>query len=220
MADRRALYHDPSSGLAEIGTADRQVLSGDPTAALHAVPKQYVDNLAGRDVYPLSAYGFFTASDSISVFSAEGGVPDFHAARIFVPAGKAIAKVGAVLNTGGTLGTGGENSFGIYTDAGVFVASTPSDNSMWQTAGWVVRTLTTAIAAGLADRFVIVSGLVNGYTVAPRATYCIHGAAGDGLNSAGHFRTYYRYGVVSWPASFTPATYGTLTSYLPLLALG
>jgi hypothetical protein len=44
MADRRALCL-ASGELAEIGAADRQVLSGDPTTSLHAVPKQYADRM-------------------------------------------------------------------------------------------------------------------------------------------------------------------------------
>jgi len=43
MADRKALCL-VSGELAEIGAADRQVVSGDPLDALHAAPRQYVDS--------------------------------------------------------------------------------------------------------------------------------------------------------------------------------
>jgi len=56
MADRRALCLT-SGDLAEIDTADRLILPGDPTADLHAVPKQYIDRRfshgldTGEEVY-------------------------------------------------------------------------------------------------------------------------------------------------------------------------
>lgn len=78
------------------GTSSTTVAFGNHTHA----------QLAG--VYPLSAYGFFSASAPIETCHGGSSVGAAFFARIFVPAGQAISAVGMILTAAGTVGAGGE----------------------------------------------------------------------------------------------------------------
>jgi len=136
MPDRKALCL-ASGELAEIGTADRQVLSGDPLDALHAVPRQYVDSrlnllAVGEELFPRGLLsvgysalgnqtlrlGFFTARKTetttqvrlISGSTAAGPTPT-------------LARVGLYL-----IADSGD---------GTLVASTVNDTSLFATAATI-----------------------------------------------------------------------------------
>lgn len=196
------------------GTSSTQVALGNHTHS----------QLLG--MYPLSAYGFFTASTPIEAALGNSTIGNgLFIARIFVPAGTPIAGIGTIVRTAGTLSGGGENSFAIYEDNGTFDASTVTDNNLWATAGWRTKTFTTPIAAQGIDRFVFAGIMVNGYSSVPYVLYNVQGGGitgttGGGYNVVNHRRSFYLNGASSWPGSFTPATYGNdPTGYVPLIAL-
>jgi hypothetical protein len=217
-----------SATIARLGVgSDGQVLTADSaqTSGVKWATASGGAAVQNTGVYPLSAYGFFTASaavESCTQISTLGGV---FFARIFVPAGKAINGIGTVITTAGTVGGGGENSFAVYTDAGVLVQQTTTTNSLWTTTGWVTQTFGTPIAAQGSDRYVYASTIVTGYSAAPNTVFAVFGSTsgaamsgGYGLSATTGRRAFYNT-VSSWPASFDPTTYGTLSNYLPLVAL-
>lgn len=176
-----------------------------------------------QGIYPLNTYGFFTASCNPESATQTSSLGRTFFARIFVPRDTAINAVGLVVTSAGTLGAGGENSFGIYTDAGVFVSSTPTDNNLWGSVGWRVKELSSPIAAQSTDRFVYVSPMVNGYSADPNILYNSTNnvlTQGGGYN-ADNRRAFYNNSISSWPASFTPSSYGSNAGgFLPLIVLG
>jgi hypothetical protein len=195
------------------GTSSSQIALGN-----HA-------HAALQGLYPLSAYGFFTASAVIEAFTSNSTASNFMATRIFVPAGKPIVGIGTVVRSVGTLNTGGTNGFAIYDDSGGLVASTVSDDNLWLSTGWQTKTFTSTIAAQASDRFVYACMMVNGYSANPGILYNVLGngvnnASGGGYGVPNHRRFFYNNGVASWPASFNPASYGLDPSgFLPLIAL-
>lgn len=200
--------------------SDGQVLTKNSSAAggleWGALPTEL------RSVYPLSAYGFYTATDDISRSSTISSIDKAFFARVFVPAGRPITAFGAIVASGGTVGAGGLNGFSVYTDSGTFVTSTPNDNTMWQSSGWVTKTLSSPIAAEASDRFVYVGLSVEGYSVQPNIFYSQIAAylteVGGGY-LVSHRRSF-PIAISSWPASFNPATYGGASGgYIPLVAL-
>jgi hypothetical protein len=195
------------------GTSATQVALGSHTHA------------ALQGIYPLSAFGFFTASAAIEAFTSNGPASSLSVARIFVPAGKQIVGIGTIVRDAGTLAGGGENGFAVYEDNGVLAASTTSDNNVWTATGWRTKTFVTPIAAQASDRFVYACILVNGYSVSPGILYNVLGGGINGMPAGGygvpnHRRSFYNNNVTSWPASFNPATYGLDPSgYTALIAL-
>lgn len=219
-----------SATIARLGVgSDGQVLTADSTqtsGVKWATASGGAAAVQNTGVYPLSAYGFFTATAAIESFTQQSTLgTGFFFGRIFVPAGKAIAGIGTVITTAGTVGAGGENSFAVYTDAGVLVQQTTTNNNLWTTTGWVTQTFGTPIASQGSDRYVYASAVVTGYTALPNAMYAVFGSTsgaamsgGYGLSATAGRRAFYN-GGSSWPASFDPTTYGTLSNYLPLVAL-
>lgn len=175
-----------------------------------------------RPVYPLSGYGFFTASYEFESSNTSSNLNAAFYARIFVPAGHAVNAIGTAVETAGTLAAGGLNSFAIYEDDGTFVDSTPNDNNQWTSTGWIVKTFTSPIPAQATDRFVYAALSCSGYSSEPGILYNISRAlvTEGGGYLVSHRRSFY-IGQVSWPVSFDPATYGNHAgSYIPLIALG
>lgn len=176
--------------------------------------------------YPISAYGFHSASDDPAVFTGASTIPDAGAfyARIYVPAGKAITVVAAMVKTAGTLGAGGRNGFAVFDDTGAQLGTTPDDNNLWLSTGWVIKALSTPIPAATTERFLFGGAGCAGYTVAPNIAYLTNGntaiITGGGYNVTNHRRAFYD-ASTSWPASFNPASYGTDPGgYLPLICFG
>lgn len=175
-------------------------------------------------VYPISAYGFSTASDNISVFKTTSALANTFYARIFVPKGNAITTAGTIIPTAGTVGAGGLNGFAVYSDAGVLLGSTTTDDALWGTVGWRTKALSAPVAASSVDRFVIAGITVNGFTVSPNSVYAevgpSSGAGMSGGNGVTNRRSFFSGSLAAWPATINPATEGTATSFLPLIALG
>jgi hypothetical protein len=114
------------------------------------------------------------------------------------------------------------NGFSVYTDSGTLVASTVNDNAMWQSTGWVTKTLGAPIAAQGTDRFIYAALSVEGYSVQPTIYYSQTSAylteVGGGY-LVSHRRSFPNI-ISSWPASFDPATYGGSSGgYIPLIAI-
>lgn len=176
-------------------------------------------------IYPLSAYGFFTASGPIEGFTSSSTAGGIFFVRVYVPAGNAINGAATIVKTAGTVGAGGENSFAIYEDNGTFDVSSTTDNTLWSTAGWVSKAFPTPVAASNVDRFVWVGLITTGYSSPPYIMYNVQGGgvpgtAGGGYNLPSHRRSFYSGSASSWPASINPATYGSDPSgYMPFVGL-
>lgn len=197
---------------------DGRVLTADSTQ-----PAGVAWTTKSESAYPISAYGFIAVTDSIATHNGNSSVGP-GVVRIFVPAGKAITAVGIFVRSVGTLGTGGLNGFAIYSDAGVLVETTASDDSLYTATGWRFLVLNSVIPAQTSDRFVRVHRAVSGYSSAPLVMYAVCGTSTESVFFGGygvpnHRRVVYTGNISSWPASFDPVTYGTVTEYLPLMAL-
>jgi hypothetical protein len=172
--------------------------------------------------YPPQGYGFFAATEVPSNCRnpSTAGTGTVVLARAWVPAGNAISSVSALVTVAGTLGGGGTNGFAVYTDAGVLVAQTTSNNNLWTSTGWRTGTFSSPIAAQSTGRFIYVGLLVVGYSGDPTI---IWNNSHDAVVSAGigssNRRSFYNGGQSSFPASFNPASYGTLNSFIPLVGL-
>jgi hypothetical protein len=175
------------------------------------------------DPYPISEYGFFTASASLSSGSAQSTVGPLFFSRIYIPPGFAISVIALVVSAAGTLGAGGGNCFAIYNDTGTLLASTPVDDNLWASTGWRMGTLASPIAAQSTGRFVYATPFVVGYSSPPSICYTYVGNGSElfyrGNNKPNHRRAFYG-GGGSLPASINPVTFGSESGYLPLIAIG
>jgi hypothetical protein len=144
-----------------------------------------------------------------------------------VKAGDPITAAGVFLNSPGTLGAGGLNGFAVFSDDGqTLLGSTPTDNNLFATGGWRFKDMSVQIPEQDTDRFVQVLIAHNGYDVSPSTPYTIIGGTGTatysvfsgGYNNSGHRRSAFA-SISSFPSSLDPATHGTLTEYMPLVAL-
>lgn len=201
-----------------VGT-DGQVLVVDTGQAGRL---KYADRIPA--VYPPAADGLIAVSAPLEVFEGTFTLGAVWYVRMLVPAGKAITNCVSAVHAAGTLGGGGENGMAVYTDAGVLVAQTASDNNLWTTTGPKVKALTAPIAAQAADRYVYVGIMVNGYSGNPFFMF-IAGSSGalmfNGGFGSGKRRVLTNAGSSSaWSASFNPATDGgTGAGFMPFLAL-
>ncbi len=186
------------------------------------VPVAQLPSVAATGIYPLTEYGFFSASAGIEHFNANSTISNLYLVRIFVPAGKAINAVATVVQTAGTFGSGGGNCFVVYESDGSKAGSTPVDDTLWSTTGLKIGVFSTPIAAQATDRFVFASPYVVGYSGGPYITYCVVSHAAlltGGYNKPNHRRAFYA-NAATLPTSINPATYGTESNYLPFVALG
>ncbi|MFI6495891.1 hypothetical protein [Nonomuraea typhae] len=142
-------------------------------------------------------------------------------ARVWIPAGNPINMLWVAVRTAGTYSTSATpNQLGLYTDDGVQVATTTNDSSLFTSAGWRGRSLPSPVAAQLVGRFVYILTIVGGMS---NLSYPYPVSANDSNASwfsvpagGGKRRAFYANGT-SLPASFTPSSYGTATTYVPLV---
>jgi len=176
-----------------------------------------------QEYYPPQGYGFFSVSEAVTLCknASAASTATLMLVRVWVPAGQSISSVSALVSSVGTLGAGGVNGFAIYTDAGVLVSSTTSNDNLWTSTGWRTATFSSAIAVQTTNRFVYVGILVNGYSSGPTLRW--FNCESDDLVGPGvgvtNRRSFYNGGPTTFPASFNPASYGTLNSFIPLVGL-
>lgn len=169
------------------------------------------------DPYPLSAYGLF-ASSVLPESITSTAPADTWAVRLPVRAGQVITRAGVWIGTAGS-SVAGLAGFGLYDDSGTLIASTTSDASVFETAGWRFKDFSSPVAAQGTDRFVwlrinveLGTKPVIGFRAGP--------ANLDG-GLATHRRTFFTSGLSSWPSTINPLTDGTAGGgYIPLLGLG
>lgn len=169
--------------------------------------------------YPPQAYGLFAVTTPPRQAS-DSNFFGMYITRAWIPAGNAITKVAAYVSTAGTLGTpGSTNGFALYDDTGASVGSIPNNDSLWTSVGWASISLATPLASQSIGRFVYVACLCSGYSPNPNilSTQGTGGGTlgGFGLNANKRHSIYN--GVSSFPASFDPNSYGSNSSYLPVL---
>lgn len=176
----------------------------------------------GDGAYPLAGYGFHSASVPIETARNESTHGNSWAARVWVPAGKAINTIGLFVSQTGTAGTG-NNAFAIYDDDGNFVASTPTDNNLWVVASpnWVLKNFSSPIAAQGSGRFVYAASSRNGGTD-PSIAYLNIGFGEKMMSGgpSGKYRSFIPGGMSSsFPSTINVTTPGTNFGYLPLFVL-
>lgn len=178
-------------------------------------------------VYPLRAYGFSSVSGDIGTFQTNSTLGSWRV-RMYVPAGELAVAAGVFINTVGTVTTGGVNGFALYTDDGqTRIGTTPSDDNLYTVGGWVFKDFDTGLTDNPDGQFVQLLIAINGYSVPPSVPFAQVGGTGTATYSVfsggyvvlGHRRSAIA-SLSSFPASFDPATHGTLTEYIPLVALG
>lgn len=212
LNDFLSVEHNPDGTLKASGSLANKV---DTTDARLANQVSY---------YPAQGYGFFSMTDTPGVFTANSSVssPGTFFVRLWVPAGQTIAVVGTLVQSAGTVSGGGENRFALYDDTGTRLALSPSSNTLWTTTGWVTGTLSSPIAAQTTGRFVYGAFTVNGYSANPKMMFCNTGDTFPwyGGNGVTNRRLIFEGSATTLPASFTVASYGVNTTYMPMIALG
>ncbi|MEU1881900.1 hypothetical protein ABZ470_31760 [Streptosporangium sp. NPDC020072] len=158
------------------------------------------------------------------MLGSDPGNRTVYGARVWVPAGVAIASLWAGVRQGGTYASSpAENRLGVYDDDGTALGFTPNDDALWSVAGWRGGALPTPVPASTAGRFVYVLMLVGGYT----GVIVPYPSSANDANApwftlstvTGKRRAFYQNGVDVMPASFDPQAYGSITTYLPLLGI-
>ena len=195
-----------------------------PTASGQAATKGYVDSVAGGPSFPLSGYGLLVAADAPALFQNVSGLSSgtVFGARCWVPANTALSNLAAAVRTGGTYSSSSvPNRLGIYDDTGALLQATTDDSTLWTTAGWTSRSITT-VAAQASGRFVYILYICGGFS-GVNVPYAV-GASdtnapwlGLAVTNSGNRRAFYLNGQSALPASFTPSSVGTNTGFIPLV---
>lgn len=201
-------------------------LAADPTTALQAATKQYVDNnggATGGGLYPPSAYGLVALSADPMAVQGNSAVSagDVWAVRMFIPKNTAFSKIWTPVKTAGTWdGTTHPNQLGLYDDTGAKLDTTADDGTLWTATGWRGGSLLGGTQpAQTTDRYVYILGLLRGITgcILPfpssaqdPTSYAATGPAG------GNVRAFYLNAQTALPASFNPASVSHVTGFMIL----
>jgi hypothetical protein len=206
-------------------------LPADPASAMQVGTKQYIDagDLDARRAfdYPLDQYGLVAASihpDSVGSLTANGvSINTIEIYRIYVPANKAITGACCYIGTAGaTPGVANDSGFCLYPDDGsAQTAKTVNDYTLFTSTGWRPKAFPSPVAAQAVGRFVRLA-MLHTCTVVPKFATSAVTASGTFYNgivpSGTHKRGVFATTTTTFPASFTPSTFGTNDG--PMLFLG
>jgi hypothetical protein len=140
------------------------VLGGDPTTALGAATKQYVDNnyvsVSSRldnDAGPADQ-GFLAWSGN-PAYASDTGQPSsggIRLCKIFLRRAATISNIWVCVTTAGATLTSGQNLLGLYTSAGARVAVTADQATAWTTTGNKSAALTASYSAAAGTYYVAI----------------------------------------------------------------
>lgn len=191
-------------------------LSDKPaTATFSLVEKYYQDE-----------YGIYSITGPPLTFMASStwGATDHNISLMFVPAGKAINGVCVAIRTNASYAaTSAPSQVKIYDTSGTLVGSSPDSNTMALSKGWSTQTLSSPIAAQGSDRYVYIGVSLGGFAGASLAWPTAISTDLPEFVSTGSIigrrRAFYASNSAGLPNSFNPSSYGTTTSYIPLIGL-
>lgn len=181
--------------------------------------------VADPGYYPPAGYGLNSLCADPVEFDGDSsyGAGSFFIVRMWVPPLEPIASVGVGVQTAATGGAASDtNGVVIYEDDGTQAGSGVAANLWNSGTGWVFTPLGAPIAAQLAGRFVRVGILINGWS-GVRLFYANRNSGSsiivNGGKTATHRRIAFSSGVLAFPASIDPVTYGSTSAFLPLIGL-
>jgi hypothetical protein len=173
--------------------------------------------------------GFAAWSGDPLYWMTRSGVGNGDASLIRLPiqAGKAINKVWIAVSTAGSYSANGvPNQLGIWDDTGALLSLTPDDPALYTSNGWRSGTLTSPVAASGTTRFCYVGFILGGMTGVqlfyPSSASLVGATAEGNIINGGNEtkrRAAYLTSQTSLPSSFTPSSVGTVTAYIPLVAI-
>lgn len=164
-------------------------------------------------------YGYKTGSTDIEAVDGTATLGDAFFAKVFVPQGMEINKIGTIVKTAGTVNAGGLNGFAIWSEDGQTQIFTSSTDNIWTTNGDVSVNLGgAAIAAQSTDKTYICAIASKGYSVAPVMLFNVIDPI---LTDGPPLRRSWYSSDTAWPAAINPATHGNAAGgYVPLILLG
>jgi hypothetical protein len=172
--------------------------------------------------FPLSAYGFVAASGPLEAFTSVSTFDGktMFVALAYVPAGVAIARVGTVFKNIGTFSPAqGPQRVAVYEQNGTLAGSSVDDQTLWSVQGWRFGTLAVPVPAQAAGRLVYAAILTNGYANSNIAYNVTNYSDVVNTGLTALHRVMFSNAFTDLPASINPATFGTVTNFLPLIAL-
>jgi hypothetical protein len=202
-----------------VGAAGR-LLTADPT---QSTGLNWSDPTVDT-AYPAAGYGLVAMTENPGACGGVGSIGTGYVwlTRMWVPPRAVFSKIALAVATGNAYTPSAvPNQLGWYDDNGVLQDVTPDDSTMWSTSSsWYVGTLSSPVPAQNVGRFIYVATIVGGYS---NVSHLYVAAAGRDVVStvvgSAKRRCMYSSGKTSLPASFDPTSYGTATSYIPLMGL-
>lgn len=177
--------------------------------------------------YIAKMQGFVTWTGDPLNWTTRSGVGDGDVSLIClpVPAGEPLGRAWAAVGVAGTyLSTGKPNRLGVWDESGALLSLTADDSTLYTAAGWRSGALLTPVAAGAARNVffgLIVGGMTSLQLLYPTSANLVGSVEGNVLNGGPttRRRAVYLTGQSALPGSFDPTSVGTVTAYMPLVAL-
>lgn len=171
------------------------------------------------DVYPLEdGYGFHSATCYPTDVNASSGLGASWLTKMWIPPNQIIGRAATIITTVAA-GAASLAGFAIYNVDGTSkLGETPHDATLFTSLGLREKDLSAPIAASSTGRFVQVLIVQNHVTNGPNVGFATS-ASPEIINSNGR-RSQFGGGQATYPATVNPASYGTVTEFLPLIFLG